>query len=267
MAEDAVITELLSDKGLLPDAPRALSAVVFAFSEEERPAVQRIQRDLLAPDELSAFSRSVIARLTKLDRATIEERMGDLLDDINTDVMTPAWVCFRHLPDEIALDAYAGLVDADGEAQAAGSAGRGLEPPQQRQVEVAGERGNPAPAAAAAPRGLRLGTLHGLYQGRSQTIPAADDAQPHAVLEAARALLAQEGVRHLDQDARAVTRTRICAHGAAMGQPGERGDQVGDALPEEGMIVDDEDALAHDPQGRKLQAGHRRRAGDRRRSD
>ncbi len=35
-----------------------------------------------------------------------------LLDDINTDVMTPAWVCFRHKPEDIALDAYAGLMDA-----------------------------------------------------------------------------------------------------------------------------------------------------------
>ena len=45
-------------------------------------------------------------------------RMADvdpstLLDDINTDVMTPAWVCFRHRPEDLALDAYAGLVDAD----------------------------------------------------------------------------------------------------------------------------------------------------------
>lgn len=40
---------------------------------------------------------------------------ADLLDDINTDVMTPAWVCFRHRPEDIALDAYAGLVDAQGE--------------------------------------------------------------------------------------------------------------------------------------------------------
>jgi 3-isopropylmalate/(R)-2-methylmalate dehydratase large subunit len=39
---------------------------------------------------------------------------GDLLDDINTDVMTPAWVCFRHKPEDIALDAYAGLIDAGG---------------------------------------------------------------------------------------------------------------------------------------------------------
>ena len=40
---------------------------------------------------------------------------ADLLDDINTDVMTPAWVCFRHKPEDIALDAYAGLVDEAGE--------------------------------------------------------------------------------------------------------------------------------------------------------
>ena len=34
----------------------------------------------------------------------------DLLDDINTDVMTPAWVCFDHAPGEIAKNAYAGLM-------------------------------------------------------------------------------------------------------------------------------------------------------------
>ena len=33
----------------------------------------------------------------------------DLLDDINTDVMTQAWVCFDHDPAEIAKNAYAGL--------------------------------------------------------------------------------------------------------------------------------------------------------------
>ncbi|MEZ6187272.1 MAG: aconitase family protein [Planctomycetota bacterium] len=34
----------------------------------------------------------------------------DLLDEINTDVMTPAWVCFDHDPREIAKNAYAGLI-------------------------------------------------------------------------------------------------------------------------------------------------------------
>lgn len=40
---------------------------------------------------------------------------AELLDDINTDTMTPAWVCFRHQPMDIALDAYAGLLDEAGE--------------------------------------------------------------------------------------------------------------------------------------------------------
>jgi len=45
--------------------------------------------------------------------------MGDvdpksLLDDINTDAMTPAWVCFRHKPEDIALDAYAGVLHKGG---------------------------------------------------------------------------------------------------------------------------------------------------------
>ncbi len=38
----------------------------------------------------------------------------DLLDDINTDAMTPAWVCFDYDPVEIAKNAYAGLI-VDGE--------------------------------------------------------------------------------------------------------------------------------------------------------
>ena len=36
--------------------------------------------------------------------------VDDLLDDINTDVMTPAWVCFDHEPAVIAENAYAGLL-------------------------------------------------------------------------------------------------------------------------------------------------------------
>ena len=40
--------------------------------------------------------------------------VDDLLDDINTDVMTPAWVCFHHRPEDIAREAYAGLI-VDGE--------------------------------------------------------------------------------------------------------------------------------------------------------
>src|SRR5881397_3261086 len=37
-------------------------------------------------------------------------RVEDLLDDINTDAMTPAWVCFDHKPEDLARNAYAGLI-------------------------------------------------------------------------------------------------------------------------------------------------------------
>ena len=37
-------------------------------------------------------------------------QVADLLDDINTDVMTPAWACFDHRPEDIASNAYAGLL-------------------------------------------------------------------------------------------------------------------------------------------------------------
>ena len=37
-------------------------------------------------------------------------RADELLDDINTDAMTPAWVCFDYDPAAIANNAYAGLV-------------------------------------------------------------------------------------------------------------------------------------------------------------
>lgn len=45
-----------------------------------------------------------------LDLRMSDLTVDDLLDDINTDAMTPAWVCFRHRPEDIARDAYAGLI-------------------------------------------------------------------------------------------------------------------------------------------------------------
>lgn len=45
-----------------------------------------------------------------LDLKMTDLKPTDLLDDINTDVMTPAWVCFHHDPHEIAQRAYAGLL-------------------------------------------------------------------------------------------------------------------------------------------------------------
>ncbi len=67
--------------------------VLFLFQDHERTEAQlHGGRDLLMKD---------------VDPAA-------LLDDINTDAMTPAWVCFRHRPEDIALDAYAGLVHKGG---------------------------------------------------------------------------------------------------------------------------------------------------------
>jgi len=46
----------------------------------------------------------------ELDLQMNDLSVDDLLDDINTDAMTPAWVCFSHKPEDIARDAYAGLI-------------------------------------------------------------------------------------------------------------------------------------------------------------
>jgi 3-isopropylmalate/(R)-2-methylmalate dehydratase large subunit len=46
----------------------------------------------------------------ELDLRMEDLKVGDLMDDINTDVMTPAWVCFDYKPEDIARNAYAGLI-------------------------------------------------------------------------------------------------------------------------------------------------------------
>ena len=46
----------------------------------------------------------------ELDLRWSDLEVADLLDNINTDAMTPAWVCFDHDPAAIAHNAYAGLV-------------------------------------------------------------------------------------------------------------------------------------------------------------
>jgi 3-isopropylmalate/(R)-2-methylmalate dehydratase large subunit len=46
----------------------------------------------------------------ELDLQMSDLRVEDLLDDINTDAMTPAWVCFDYKPEDIARNAYAGLI-------------------------------------------------------------------------------------------------------------------------------------------------------------
>ena len=46
----------------------------------------------------------------ELDLQMKDLRVDDLMDDINTDAMTPAWTCFDWRPADIARNAYAGLM-------------------------------------------------------------------------------------------------------------------------------------------------------------
>jgi len=46
----------------------------------------------------------------ELDLSMDDVTVDELLDDVNTDAMTPAWVCFDHKPEDIARNAYAGLI-------------------------------------------------------------------------------------------------------------------------------------------------------------
>ena len=74
------------------------------------------------PSEVSLDSDTRVLFLTKdlnlikqqlyegLDLRMKDLSVNDLLDDINTDVMTPAWVCFDHDPAILAENAYAGLL-------------------------------------------------------------------------------------------------------------------------------------------------------------
>ena len=60
---------------------------------------------------LTKDPEKIRAQLAGTLNLTMDEvRVEDLLDDVNTDAMTPAWVCFRHRPEDLALDAYAGLI-------------------------------------------------------------------------------------------------------------------------------------------------------------
>ena len=50
----------------------------------------------------------------ELDLRMADLRVEDLMDDVNTDAMTPAWACFDYRPEDIARNAYAGIT-LDGE--------------------------------------------------------------------------------------------------------------------------------------------------------
>jgi len=74
------------------------------------PAIVRLtpgKRILFLTKEPELLRRQLAG---ELDLRMEDLAVDDLLDDINTDAMTPAWVCFDWDPNEIAKNAYAGLV-------------------------------------------------------------------------------------------------------------------------------------------------------------
>jgi len=44
----------------------------------------------------------------RVDLRMDDLRVEDLMDDVNTDAMAPAWACFDYRPEDIAKNAYAG---------------------------------------------------------------------------------------------------------------------------------------------------------------
>ena len=73
------------------------------------------QKISLTPGKRILFLTKDLDLITKqledgLDLKMKDLVVEDLLDDINTDVMTPAWVCFDHDPEVLAENAYAGLM-------------------------------------------------------------------------------------------------------------------------------------------------------------
>lgn len=85
-----------------PIRPRVVSG-----PPPERITLSKDRRVLYLTKDADLIRRQLAGTLTLRMR---DLKVGDLLDDINTDAMTPAWVCFRHRPDDLALDAYAGLI-------------------------------------------------------------------------------------------------------------------------------------------------------------
>ena len=83
----------------------------LCMSEEKWPtseiSLNPDKRVLFLTKDLELIQKQLYEGLNlQMEDLTVD----DLLDDINTDVMTPAWVCFDYDPAKIAENAYAGLL-------------------------------------------------------------------------------------------------------------------------------------------------------------
>ena len=68
----------------------------------------------LTPGKRVLFLTKDPDRIRRQLRGELDLRMQDLkveqlMDDVNTDAMTPAWACFDYRPEDIAKNAYAGI--------------------------------------------------------------------------------------------------------------------------------------------------------------
>jgi len=61
----------------------------------------------------------------ELDLQMKDLRVADLLDDVNTDAMAPAWACFDYRPEDLAKNAYAGMTVGGERLFPAGALGGG----------------------------------------------------------------------------------------------------------------------------------------------
>jgi 3-isopropylmalate/(R)-2-methylmalate dehydratase large subunit len=127
------------------------------------PDGRRVVR--LTPGKRVLFLTKDLDRIESQLHSALDLSMKDvdpksLLDDINTDVMTPAWVCFRHRPEDLALDAYAGLVHKD-----AGREGTRVFPTRALldgnfEVVVSGQRKGTGSSRETAPQAERWSGIH-----------------------------------------------------------------------------------------------------------
>src|SRR5713101_10192152 len=106
---------LIDSQSACPNRPSfgmtdAGSRVAYTCDPMKPPSVIR-----LTPGKRVLFLTKDPELIRKQLRGEIDLQMKDLrveelLDDINTDAMTPAWVCFDHKPEDLARNAYAGLI-------------------------------------------------------------------------------------------------------------------------------------------------------------
>ncbi len=92
--------------GLVSAAVRGAMVTITAMTDDKNFALSPQGRILFLTKDAELIRQQLDGSLTLSSK---DIRPEELLDDINTDAMTPAWVCFDYDPKDIAVNAYAGL--------------------------------------------------------------------------------------------------------------------------------------------------------------